>query len=94
MNMINLLGELTGTYWSTFVRYLKSKRKDLHWVKNNRNWLIRVIESGRNACRSRSFDMLSPFFAAVRENKELRRLISLECRKVILAYHLNSSYTA
>jgi hypothetical protein len=88
MNRINLLGELAGTYRSTFVHYLKSKRKDLHWVEKNRNWLTRVIVSGRNVCRSRSLDMLHPFFEAVRENKELGRLISRECRKVILAYQL------
>ncbi|MBN2323894.1 MAG: hypothetical protein JXQ30_09175 [Spirochaetes bacterium] len=94
MNMINLLGELAGRYWSTFVRYLKSKRRDLRWVKKNQNWLARVVESGRKACRSRSFDMLRPFFEAVRENKELGRLISIECSKVILAYKPESSSTA
>jgi len=92
--MVNLLGELTSTYWSTLVRYLKSKRKDLAWVEKNRSWLIRVIASGRKACRSRSFDMLSPFYEALRENTELGRLISIECRKVILAYRLNSPDTA
>jgi hypothetical protein len=86
MSMINLLGELTGTYWNTFIVYLKSKRRDGLWIKKNRNWLERVMEAGMRAVRNLNEETLYTLFEAVRENTELSRLISFECRKVVLQH--------
>ncbi|HUT64881.1 MAG TPA: hypothetical protein VMZ05_01895 [Spirochaetota bacterium] len=91
MSMINLLGELTSTYWNTFIVYLKSKRKDSRWVRSNLSWLERVMEVGTKALRSLNEEALYPFFEAVRENSELRRLLAAECRKVVLQYEHQSS---
>jgi hypothetical protein len=94
MNMINLLGELTSAYWNTFITYLKSKRKDSTWVRTNFAWLERVMEVGGRALRNLNEETLYPFFEAVKENAELRRLISDECRKVVRRYQLQLNYTA
>ena len=90
MSMINMLGELTSTYWNTFITYLKSKRKDDRWVRSNRRWLEKVMKVGTKAVRSLNEEALYPFFEAVRENAELRRLLAAECRKVVLHYQHQS----
>ena len=94
MSMVNLLGELTSTYWNTFVAYLKSKRKDSSWVRANLRWLERVMEGGTRVLRNLNEETLGPFFEAVRENSELRHLIALECTKVVRQYNLQSPHTA
>jgi hypothetical protein len=93
MSMINMLGELTSAYWNTFIAYLKSKRKDSSWVRMNLGWLERVMDVGMRVLGNVNDEPLDPFFEAVRENAELRRLIDVECRKVVRRYQLQAQYS-
>ena len=91
MSMVNMLGELASTYWKTYINYLKSKRGDRNWIRDNLSWLKKVAHFGRRALRGLNDEALYPFFEAVRENKELRKLLASECMKVVLHYRLSTS---
>ena len=91
MSMINMLGELASAYWRTYINYLKSKRGDRTWIRANLRWLKKVASFGRVALRNLNEETLYPFFEAVKENTELRKLLASECLKVVHHYRLSTS---
>jgi hypothetical protein len=89
--MVNMLSELASTYWKTYISYLKSKRGDRNWIRANLHWLKKVACFGRRALSNLNGEALYPFFEAVRENTELRKLLASECMKVVLQHRLSTS---